>query len=96
MKPGGPIVLLATLTSSPNQMDGNLVLKGGEIYTTSAFPGPPTPFSAPDPVYKVSTSGTITPFIFGTAAPGLGNDHIWGAYWMIFHSVSGPVLVPVH
>ncbi len=66
VKPGGPIVLLATLTSSPNQMDGNLVLKGGEIYTTSIFPGPPTPFSTPDPVYKVSTSGTVTPFIFGT------------------------------
>lgn len=84
VNPGGPIVLLATLTSFPNQMDGNLVLRGNELYTTSFFNGTPTPLSTPDPVYKVSTTGTVTPFIFGTAPPGLGNDHIWGAYWMIF------------
>jgi hypothetical protein len=96
LKPGGPIVLLATLSSSPNQLDGNLVLRGGEMYTTSLFAATPTPFSTPDPVYQISTSGTVTKFIYGTAPPALGSDHIWGAYWMIFHFDSpGPVLMPL-
>ena len=100
-KPGGPIVLLATLTPPPNELNGNLVLQETAVlgpphmppvslinlYTTAFhFPVPPTPFSTPDPVYEVSVTGTVTKFIYGTAPPGLGNDHIWGAYWMIFYT----------
>jgi len=82
VNPGGPIVHLATLTS---QLDGNLVLRGPNLYT-STYNVSPLTFSSPDPVYEVSSgSGTVTKFIDGTAAPGLGNDHIWGAYWMIFY-----------
>jgi hypothetical protein len=84
--PGGPIKLLATLTPPPNELNGNLVLRGGKLYTSAFhFPAPPTPFS-PHPVYEVSGSGTVTKFIYGTAPPALGNDHIWGAYWMIFYT----------
>jgi hypothetical protein len=79
--PGGPIVPVATL---PAQLDGNLVLEGGNLYTSTFNISPPT-FSTPDPVYQVSTTGTVTKFIYGTAAPGLGSDHIWGASWMIFY-----------
>ena len=82
MNPGGPIVPVATL---PAQLNGNLVLHGGGIYTSTFNISPPT-FSTPDPVYEVSTTGTVTKFIYGTAAPALGSDHIWGAYWMIFYS----------
>jgi hypothetical protein len=86
VNPGGPIVLLATPTTAPNELSGNLVLRGTKFYTTSIFPPPPSPFSTPDSVYAVSANtGLVTPFISGTAAPGLGNDHIWGACWMIFH-----------
>jgi hypothetical protein len=87
VNPGGPIVLMATLTPSPNELNGNLVLRGANFYTSIFhFPVPPTPFSTPDPIYEVSGSGTVTKFINGTAPPGLGNDHIWGAYWMIFYT----------
>ncbi len=79
--PGGPIVLVATLSA---QLDGNLVLFGGDIYTSTFNISPPT-FSTPDHVYEISSSGTVTKFIYGTAAPALGSDHIWGAYWMIFY-----------
>ena len=82
--PGGPIVPLATLTP---QLDGNLVLRGANLYT-STFNVSPLTFSTPDPVYEVSTSGTVSKFIYGTAPPALGNDHIWGAYWMIFYCSS--------
>jgi hypothetical protein len=100
-KPGGPIVLVATLTPPPNELNGNLVLRETgvlgpphmppvsliNLYTTAFhFPVPPTPFSTPDPVYEVSITGTVTRFIYGTAPPALGNDHIWGAYWMIFYT----------
>jgi hypothetical protein len=82
VNPGGPIEHLATLTS---QLDGNLVLHGANLYT-STYNVSPLTFSSPDPVYEVSSgSGAVTKFIHGTAAPGLGNDHIWGAYWMIFY-----------
>jgi hypothetical protein len=82
VNPGGPIVHLATLTS---QLDGNLVLRGPNLYT-STYNVSPLTFSSPDPVYEVSSgSGAVTKFIYGTAPPGLGNDHIWGAYWMIFY-----------
>ncbi len=89
VNPGGPIVLLATLTPPPNELNGNLVLRGAKLYTSAFhFPAPPAPFSTPDPVYEVSISGTVTKFIYGTAPPALGNDHIWGAYWMIFYSTT--------
>jgi hypothetical protein len=81
VNPGGPIKLLATL---PSQLDGNLVLRKANLYTSTFNVAPPT-FSTPDPVYDVSTSGTVSKFIYGTAPPALGNDHIWGAYWMIFY-----------
>lgn len=81
VNPGGPIVLVATL---PLQLQGDLVLRGGEIYVTAWNPSPPT-FSSPDPVYEVSTTGTVTVLIGGAAAPALGDDHLWGAYWMIFY-----------
>jgi hypothetical protein len=81
MNPGGPIKHLATL---PSQLDGNLVLRGANLYTSTFNVSPPT-FSTPDPVYEVSTSGTVSKFIYEIAPPALGNDHIWGAYWMIFY-----------
>lgn len=52
--------------------------------TSTISISPPT-FSTPDPVYQISTAGAATKFIFGTAAPVLGSDHIWCAAWMIFH-----------
>jgi hypothetical protein len=96
VKPGGPIKLLATPATAPNQLEGNLVLRGGNLFTTSYVPAPQAPFGTPDAVYKISTStGAVTPLVFGTAAPGLGNDHIWGAYWLMFHSeVSATALPP--
>jgi hypothetical protein len=95
VKPGGPIVLLATLVSSPNLLNANLVLRGSNLYVPTYYNPPPT-FSTPDPVYKVSTStGTVTKFIFGTAPPGLGDDHIWGANWMIFYATTCLGCVPV-
>src|SRR5579862_981090 len=88
LKPGGPIVLLATPVSSPSLLNGNLVLRGTNLYTPSFYNPAPT-VSTPDPVYEVSiSSGAVTNFIFGTAPPALGNDHIWGAYWMIFYSTT--------
>jgi DNA-binding beta-propeller fold protein YncE len=81
--PGGPIVKLATLTSSPNQLNGNLVWWGGNLFTTSYNIDPPTA-DTPDAVYEVSTSGTVTKLITGGVPPTLGNDHLWGAYWLIF------------
>jgi hypothetical protein len=82
INPGGPIKHLATL---PSQLDGNLVLRGANLYTSTFNVSPPT-FSTPDPVYEVSTSGIpVNKFIYEIAPPALGNDHIWGAYWMIFY-----------
>ena len=46
MNPGGPIKHLATL---PSQLDGNLVLRGANLYT-STFNVSPLTFSTPDPV----------------------------------------------
>jgi len=86
-RPGGPIVLLATLVSYPNTLEGNLVLRGTNLYT-SMFYFPPPEFSTPDAVFEVSTSGTVSNFIYEAAPPALGNDHIWGAYWMIFYSTT--------
>jgi hypothetical protein len=82
VSPGGTIVPLATLTASPSQLDGNLVLRGPDLYTTAFNTEPPT-FSTPDPVYQVSTTGIVKKLIYETAPPALGNDH-WGAYWMTF------------
>jgi hypothetical protein len=87
VKPGGPIVLVATLISSPNLLDGNLVLRGGNLYATTYLNPPPT-VSTPDAVYEASISGTVTNFIVGGAPPALGNDHIWGANWIIFYSTT--------
>ena len=107
--PGGPIVLLATLTSPPNQLDGNLVLHTipdslvfpissppQALYTSAFSPAPPlATFSVPDPVYEISpTSGAEGKIIYETAPPALGNDHIWGGYWMIFTSSPGLTLIP--
>jgi hypothetical protein len=86
-EPGGPIVLLAKVVSPPNQLEGNLVLLGDKLFTTSYYNPPPT-LSTPDAVYEVDTSGAVAKFIFGTAAPGLGSDHIWGAYSLIFYSTT--------
>ncbi len=96
VNPGGPIVLLATVDSSPNLLNANLVLRGTNLYVPTYYNPPPT-FSTPDAVYEVSTSsGTVTNFIFGTAAPALGNDHIWGANWMIFYfTCPGNLLFPI-
>ena len=80
--PGGSIVLLATLTSAPNLLESNIVLRGSHLYA-SVFQYPAPTVSTPDPVYEVTTSGIVTNFIYGTAPPALGNDHIWGAGWMI-------------
>ena len=113
VKPGGPIVLVATLTAPPNELDGNLILRapsGGllpllcplcgpppSLYTTSIFPNPGLPaFSTPDPVYQISAAGgkvTTSSLISGAAPPALGNDHIWGAYWMIFTNSPGLFLI---
>ncbi len=86
-KVGGPIVALATLVSSPILLNGNLVLRYGELYLTSYYNPPPT-VSTPDTVFEVSTTGTVTNFISGGAPPDLGNDHLWGANWMIFYSTT--------
>lgn len=86
-KPGGPIVVLATLISAPNLLNGNLVLRYGELYVPTYYYPPPT-LSTPDAIYQVSTSGTVTDFIVGGAPPALGNDHIWGANWLIFYSTT--------
>jgi hypothetical protein len=87
-KPGGPIVALATLTSAPNLLNGNLLLADGYLFVPTYYYPPPT-VSTPDAVYLVSTtSGTVTNFIVGAAPPNLGNDHIWGANWMIFYSTT--------
>ena len=82
--PGGSFQLLANVTSAPNELQGNLVLKGGSLFTTN-FSATPASFSTPDPVYQISSGGAVTKLINGTAAPGLGDDHIWSASWMIFY-----------
>lgn len=86
-KPGGPIVALATLISAPNLLNGNLALRLGELYVPTLLFPPPT-VSTPDIIYQVSISGAVTNFISGGAPPDLGNDHIWGANWLIFYSAT--------
>jgi hypothetical protein len=109
VNPGGPIELLATLTASPYELNGNLVFRlpcakypcivtgsasSHENLYTTAFSTAPVTFSTPDPAFKVSLSGAVTDFISEAAPPALGNDHIWGAYWMIFISPPpGPSLL---
>jgi hypothetical protein len=96
VNPGGPIELLATVTAAPNQLDGNLVLHQSSsgcflclasppiLYTSSFNIAPPT-FSTPDPAYAIAPgSGAVAKLIYEKAPPALGNDHIWGGYWMIF------------
>ena len=85
--PGGPIVALATLTSPPNLVNGNLVFADGYLFVATYYYPPPT-VSTPDAVYAVSTSGTVSNFIVGAAPPNLGNDHLWGANWVIFYSTT--------
>lgn len=86
--PGGPMVVLATLVTPPTLLNANLVLRGGALYVPTYYNPAPT-WSTPDPVYKVSSStGAVTNFIVGTAPPGLGNDHIWGAFCIIFYSTT--------
>jgi hypothetical protein len=85
-KKGGPIVLLATLISSPNLLNGNLALRAGNLFVPTYYFPPPT-VSTPDAVYEVSAaSGAIVNFIDGGEPPTLGNDHIWGALWVMFYS----------
>jgi len=79
--------VLATLISPPNLLNGNLVLRYGELYVPSYYFPPPT-VSTPDTIYQVSTTGTVSNFISGGAPPDLGNDHIWGANWLIFYSTT--------
>jgi len=86
LKPGGPIVLLATLAPPPNSLNGNLWLRGANLYVPSYYFSPPT-VSTPDAVYEVNVStGATTNFIVGIAAPGLGNAHLWGANCVIFYN----------
>lgn len=86
LKPGGPIVLLATLVSSPNLLNANLALRDGHLYVPTYFNPAPT-YSTPDAVYKVSAAtGAVTNLIVGSAAPALGDDHIWGANGLAFVS----------
>jgi hypothetical protein len=83
---GGTFVLLAKPATSPFQLDGNLLLQQGtgNLFTTLYSTAPVT-FSSPDLVSEISIpSGLMTSFIWGAAAPGLGNDHIWGAAWIPF------------
>jgi hypothetical protein len=104
VNPGGPIELLATVTAAPNQLEGNLVLHDSSsgcfllcipsppILYTSAFNSAPPTFSTPDPVYAIApVSGVVAKLIYETAPPALGNDHIWGAYWMIFTASPFPL-----
>jgi len=107
-KPGGPIVLLASLTAAPSELNGNLVFRGpcakfpclvtGPVTPylyISAFSAAPLTFSTPDPVFKVAAAtGAVTGLISGAAAPALASDHIWGGEWMIFLSPGpGPILL---
>lgn len=89
VKPGGPIVLLATLISSPRLLNGNMVLRGTNLFVPSFYYPPPT-VSTPDTVFELSTSGVVTNFISGGAPPALGNDHLWGAQWVLFYSTTTP------
>ena len=84
-KKGGPLEVVATVDSPPNLLNANLVLRAGELYVPTYYYPPPTA-STPDAVYQVSTSGTVADFIVGGAPPALGNDHLWGANWLIFYS----------
>ena len=87
LKPGGPLVVVATVATYPNLLNSNLVLRGPNLYVPT-FLNPPPTFDAPDAIYEVSSAGAITNFIVGTAPPGLGSDHIWGAGWIIFYSTT--------
>ncbi len=82
--PGGPIVQLAQVASAPVELDGNLVLMNNTLYTTTYSTSPATP-GTPDSLVAISTTtGAVTPLISGTAAPNLGNAHLWGAYNILF------------
>jgi hypothetical protein len=69
---------------------------GVPALATSIFDTAPPTFSTPDTVDAISpTSGAVAKLIHETAPPALGNDHIWGAYWMIFTSSPGlPFIIP--
>ncbi len=86
-KKGGPLEVLATVDSAPNLLNANLVLRGSELYVPTYYFPPPT-VSTPDAIYTVSTTGTVADFIVGGAPSALGNDHIWGANWLIFFSTT--------
>lgn len=93
--PGGPIVQLAQVTANPGELDGNLVIRGDQIFTTTYSTQPAT-LSTPDSAVSISMStGAITKFISGSAAPQLGKAHIWGAYWLIFYADSGFTQCPL-
>jgi hypothetical protein len=68
-------------------VNGNLVLVDGYLFVPTYYNPPPT-VSTPDAVYVVSTVGTVTNFIVGGAPPNLGNDHLWGANWLMFYSTT--------
>lgn len=86
--PGGPLVQLAQVTNAPVELDGNLVMLGNTLYTTTYSTGPATP-GTPDSLVAISTAtGAVTPLISGAAAPHLGNAHLWGAHNMIFFSLA--------
>jgi hypothetical protein len=88
VRAGGPIVVLATVGNSTTLLNDNLVLRGPNLYVPTLYFPPPTG-DTPDGIYEVSSgTGAVTNFIVGTAPPGLGNDHIWGAGWMIFYSTT--------
>jgi DNA-binding beta-propeller fold protein YncE len=84
LAPGGPIVQLAQVASAPVELDGNLVLMGNTLYTTTYSTSPATP-GTPDSLVAISTTtGAVTPLIAGSAAPNLGSAHLWGAYNILF------------
>ncbi len=94
LAPGGPIVQLAQVASAPVQLDGNLVLMGNTLYTTTYSTSPATP-GTPDSLVAISmTTGAVTPLISESAAPHLGSAHLWGAYNILFVA-SQPLVRPV-
>jgi hypothetical protein len=94
LAPGGPIVQLAQVASAPVELDGNLVLMGSTLYTTTYSTSPATP-GTPDSLVAISTtSGAVTRLISGSAAPNLGSAHLWGAYNILLVA-SQPLVRPV-
>jgi len=63
------------LVASTPQLEGNLVLRGPNLYTSTFNVSPPT-FSTPDPVYEVSSSGTVSKYLRDRAAGAGQRSHL--------------------